>query len=371
MKKAQITGEVIRKIIIVVFIVVIVLYGLRGFGRIREKKEEVSAVMLNIDIKQTVEKNIEAGTTKREKVELPRTMDVCFVDLEKREQVINSYQITLFPRVKDALESGIKDNIFMLREGKIASSSYAHICLDEYPHFICTEYAKKPLTLMLEGRGKCTSVFFNMSIIVGDNEKNMENYPENPVFFIEYEKDGNWRDILRLVPVVMWNKDGTLEGYPYVAYFPAQHLPGERVLSELNERNGSNAVVFSNSEGEYTEEQITKLVFSDELYISYWSIDGNFKFQDVVLVDYDNKEAGLIAALYAAELNAPLIFVNAANIKDYEGWVKDKKIHIIDYLDDMQELNIANQKFSVTADYLKSQVISGRFSKLKSEIEIT
>jgi hypothetical protein len=367
MKKSQITGEVIRNIIILVFIVVIVLFGLRGFGKIKQKKEEVSAVMLNIDIKSTVEDNIEVGITKREKVELPKTVDACFVDLNKREEIISSYQITLFPRVKDALNSGIKDNIFIIKENEIMSSTYAHICLDDYPHFICTEYAKKPLSLTLEGRGKCTSVFFNMSIIAGDNKKTTENYPEGAVFFIEYEKDGNWRDILRLVPIVMWrSEEGVMQGSPYVAYYPPQHLPGDRVLSELHKRNGSNAIVFSNSEGEYTEQEITKLEFSDGLYVSYWDT-----FQDIVLVDYDNKGAGLIAALYAAELNAPLIFVNAANIKDYEGWIRDKKLHIIDAIDEMQELNIANQKFSVTSDYLKSMVISERFSSLKSEIEIT
>ena len=82
----------------------------------------------------------------------------------KREDIINSYQIQRFPRVKDALEGGVSDNVFILKDGRIKDYTFANVCLDAYPFFLCSEFAAKPLELTLEGKGNCASLFFNMTV---------------------------------------------------------------------------------------------------------------------------------------------------------------------------------------------------------------
>ncbi len=49
-RKSQITGDMLVKILILVFIVVIIIVGINGYRRIRTRQEEVSAVVTKSEI---------------------------------------------------------------------------------------------------------------------------------------------------------------------------------------------------------------------------------------------------------------------------------------------------------------------------------
>ncbi|MBW2984164.1 hypothetical protein KY361_03560 [Candidatus Woesearchaeota archaeon] len=367
MKKGQISGELLRKLIVVVFIIIILIAGLLGLQKIEEKRDQVETVMIRSDVEEVIEGNIDVGVSTIEEVGLPENKDLCFADLSKRGKILNSSQINRFPIIKDILESGVEENIFILRDDEIIDSSYGRVCLDDYPYFVCTEFSTKPLDVLLEGRGRCTSIFFEDAVVSGKNKKDLGKYAEKMVFFIPYEK-GNWKKIIRLVPIAMWNEEGSLKSHPYIVYSaaPSSELDNAKVKSILDDKGSTNATVF---ESPYVVEEqngytINKATLTDEYYFSFWK-----EYSDIVLVDLNNKDSALISALYAAELNAPLIFVNSNNIKDYKEYIREKIIHVIDTIDEMEELNVTSEKISLSGSKLRSQVVSDRFNMLKSKID--
>jgi hypothetical protein len=363
MKKAQISGELLRKFMIAVFVIVIILFGINSIQQIREKQEEVAVVTMKSDISNVIEESVAPGISTTEEFNLPKDKDLCFIDLSKRSEVLESSQIRAFPEIKDVLESGVDENVFILKDNKIIESSSERICLDDYPYFTCTTLASRSLNLMLEGRGKCTAIFFEEVEIAGENVKDLDKYPEDVVFFIHY-KNTNWRELLRLIPVTMWNDKGTLKEYPYIIYHTASGpLSNADVIEVLNERDATNAIVFDSPEID-EEENIKTAQVTDDYYFSFWE-----KYQDIVLIGYDNEESALIAALYAAELNAPLIFVDSRNIEAYEEKITHKKAHIIDTIEDIGITDIVNKKVSISSSELRAKLIGGKFAMLRSEIE--
>ena len=176
------------------------------------------------------------------------------------------------------------------------------------------------------------------------------------------------RDILRLIPIVLWNDMGVIKRYPYIVYRASRStLDNDKIKEILDDVGSTNAIVFDSPD--VTKEgngyNITKADLTDEYYFSFWE-----EYQDIVLIELDNEDSALIAALYASELNAPLIFVNPNNIEDYKEQITDKIIHIIDTVEDMEELELAAERTSLLGSELRSQIVSERFNMLRSQVDI-
>ncbi|MBW2980911.1 hypothetical protein KY360_05840 [Candidatus Woesearchaeota archaeon] len=353
---------------VLIFIALIIVFGFRGVQQIRVKREQLSIVEMKSDIQEIVEESVPVGVTETQRLELPKGKDICFIDLSQRVEVLGSSQIDEYPEVRDILTSGVEENIFVLEGNNIIDSTYARVCLESYPHFICTQFIARPLDLLIEGRGTCASIFFKEVIIAGDNQKNTDSYPADAVFIMRY-KLMDWRETISLIPVTMWNDQGTLREYKYIVYAipQAANIEASKIRTVLVEHGSINALVFGTVSGQAPGFVIKQLAFREEDYFSFWE-----KYQDIVLIGFDNEDSSLMAALYAAELNAPLIFVDDKNIKDYEEWIDKKKIHIIDTLDlgkNSDVLNVANLEIHVSGEELRTMV-SGDFDMLKSLVEV-
>ena len=70
------------------------------------------------------------------------------------------------------------------------------------------------------------------------------------------------------------------------------------------------------------ENQIQRI--SPSQYFSYWQ-----QYYRVVLVDYNDYKAGLIASEYASLINAPLVFVDQENILELKPYLQNKKINYV------------------------------------------
>ena len=368
MKKGQISSELFRKLLVVAFIIVIIIIGLMTWRSISEAEDRAETVMIKSDVEDVIEDNIDVGISTIEEVDLPKDKNLCFADLSKLGKILNSSQINRFPLIKDALESGLEENVFIIQDDLIIDSMSSRVCIDDFPYFVCTEYEGKPLDVLLEGRGRCTSIFFEGAVISGQNKRDLEKYPKGLVLFIPYDEE-NWRKITRLIPIAMWNNEGALKSHPFLVYSAVQgsDLDNDKVKSVLDKENSTNATVFESPYvvEEHSEYTIVKGNNSEEYYFSFWE-----KYSDIVLVDLNNKESALISALYAAELNAPLIFVNSNNIDTYTEFIRDKFVHIIDNLDEMEALDLAGDRIILSSSKLREQVVSERFNVLKSRIDL-
>ncbi len=189
------------------------------------------------------------------------------------------------------------------------------------------------------------------------NKKNSTRYSSDPVFFVPSIPSGsslikieNWQEILKVIPLTRWNDIEGDHKYDFVAIAKegGGSIPPDDVKGKLGELgNKTNAVVFDDGVDEDGDYNITYENLDFENYFSYWQDD----YDNVVLVDSNNFDGALIAALFAAYSNSPLVFIKDKGLglegeySDYDGYIVGKKFYVIDELPD----NVTKHYFGCVA----------------------
>lgn len=164
------------------------------------------------------------------------------------------------------------------------------------------------------------------------NTANQKNIPDGTIIIISNPVD-NWRNILQLVPAAMWKNLSGDQRIPYLVYhkddtlfqnYEDFKLTGnaaalketyyDRFYKDSVQLNEVTIMAYSDSsdlvEGVGSGIQIADLQENptDDYFNYYWS-----GYEDIVVVDYNNKDAAVMASLFAAFLNAPIMFVDKDN----------------------------------------------------------
>ena len=172
-----------------------------------------------------------------------------------------------------------------------------------------------------------------------NNVKNNTKYTAQETFLIA---DTNWRDVLSLVPIAIWNDSGTIHKYPALIYHYESNtkFDADSTIHFMQMYDPSHLTTIGNIPGGlnnlFTAAEpvgagmnigdISNIQSSD--YFSYWSTIGS-----LVVVDYDNYKAGLMASVFASHKNSPIIFVNSANLATYQAMINGKVIYTVGSLD--------------------------------------
>ncbi|MFH1225554.1 MAG: C25 family cysteine peptidase [Candidatus Diapherotrites archaeon] len=172
----------------------------------------------------------------------------------------------------------------------------------------------------------------------GHNEKLMSKYSEKEVFLVS---DADWHDVLQLVPVSIWTEGEEVHKNPAMIYhqepeafdaesalhFMRQYPPQRLTIVGETSQDLDNLLLLESEYGAgLTEGQVQRISPAD--YFSYWKA-----FDTVVLADYDDYEAALLASVYASYLNAPVIFVNGGNLDEYKNVIGGRHVIIVGGLD--------------------------------------
>ncbi|MFH1472189.1 MAG: hypothetical protein ABIF85_04760 [Nanoarchaeota archaeon] len=172
-----------------------------------------------------------------------------------------------------------------------------------------------------------------------NNFKNNAKYASKETFMIS---DSNWQDALSLVPLAIWKEGATIRKYPALIYhhetatafdadstihFMQLYGPNHATTIGTIPANLNNLLVAAKPVGAGLKAaSIVNIKSSD--YFSYWS-----SFNSLVVVDYNNYKAGLMAAVFASNKNSPIIFVNSANLPTYKSLINGKTIYVVENLD--------------------------------------
>ncbi len=140
--------------------------------------------------------------------------------------------------------------------------------------------------------------------IIGENEKNLEQYSLKEVFLIS---DQNWQDVLPLVPVTIWtDRNGNIQKYPTLIYHrESTRFDADSIIYFLEQYSAQKVTAVGNLPAQLTG-LINNLTLTPEIitpndYFSYWS-----SFKDIIYVE-NNYELALLASTYASLINSPLI----------------------------------------------------------------
>ncbi|MFH1225563.1 MAG: C25 family cysteine peptidase [Candidatus Diapherotrites archaeon] len=110
-------------------------------------------------------------------------------------------------------------------------------------------------------------------------------------------------------------------------YFMRQYPPQRLTIAGETPQDLDNLLMLDSEYGaRLTEGQVQRISPAD--YFAYWKA-----FDTVVLTDYDNYEAALLASAYASYINAPLIFVNGGNLDEYKNVIGGRHVIIVGQAD--------------------------------------
>jgi hypothetical protein len=199
------------------------------------------------------------------------------------------------------------------------------------------------------------NITINAGCSSSSNIKNIAKYNSEEVFLIS---DNNWRDVLSLVPLTTWNDSGTIKKYPALIFhnepasfdadstihFLQMYAPNHLTTIGSIPAGLNNLFIAASPSGAgMNAGNIANINTSD--YFSYWS-----SFNSLVVVDYNDYKAGLMAGVFASHKNSPIIFVNSANLAAYQSVINGKTIYTVGSLDAATQTYI-NSNAGCQVDY--------------------
>jgi len=384
--KGQIQSQVFVYIIALVILVLIIIFGYRSITRVGEQQKQITDIKFEKDLKDGIETIAsDFGTVKKHVLSLPEGVNrACFIDLGQRELLLRSDFVLKYPFIKETVVDKTGENTFLFRGKNLIKSLFmGEICFDKGIVSRCIDAKMGKLNILMEGKGNCTNIAPDVDLIKLGNQKNKNKYKHHPVFFIARSEQE--RNILRTIPLTSWNdrKGGILKLPLYVYARPPAAEFGfdeDYVQKILDLHNSDEILVFTSQDtsplGPLSDKISDEHVFKDKevgAYMDYWSIRN-----DIVVIDGDNVEDGLIAGLFSAFIDAPLLFIDSgiddavynANYKQFI--TESKKIYLIkDKGDDLPHIvGTRSADFPVekqmpySAEMLKTSTEINRYQKM-------
>ncbi len=335
-KKSQIQSELLRYILITVVAFLIIVFSIMLMRNLRERQREADLIGFKEDVSSSIEViAARVGSVDREVFTLPEDIDlVCFLDLDKRDKILETPLVDKYVFIKDSLESESEQNVFLIANDILSDVFYEEdVCFENYPYYQCVEATYGTLDMLLEGLGSCATIHTNYSAFISDNKRNTSKYERIELGgFLAEDTDNptNYRDILQIIPLAFVNSKDSYRQYPYVVYHG--DIDDNKIRDLMDEKGINTTIIFRGADpGEYTLEEGGKYytIIDENLdkdnYLSYWST-----IYDVTLIGYNNQDGALIAGLFAAFTNTPLIFIDSSNLDDYKELLSGKNINVID-----------------------------------------
>ncbi len=215
-------------------------------------------------------------------------------------------------------------------------------------------------------------------IVTVVNNNNVHALPDNTIIMIS-NPTANWKNILSLVPLAMWKDINGNHINPYVVYHKEGIVNWDDFVIQNLRYNyfsaGPTVEIFL-----YTSESvliggsipgisIVGKSFDETGYFNYWS-----SYQDIVVVDYNNEDDALMASLFAAFINAPIIFINSANLPDISV-IQGKTAYVVNYnAMDTDSKNYIDNNANIRIDYSSLDIrnpTKNQYQYLRSKIPLT
>ena len=349
MGRGQIQSKVFMYILASIILILVIFYTYKAITAFKDHQRRAILAELEEKLKTAVEiASSKFGYVGIETLRVPDgTAEVCFVDLNNTPGVLSSTLVDRYPVIKDSLESGSQLNMFLISDdGTVTESMYiGELCFD-WPYYKCVKTPKNILKVAVEGKGNCVTIRQGLILLNITNKKNLDRYTGVTAFIVD--REAGWQKNLKLTPIAMWNGNpgGTpfIVSYPLLIYNKNQGGVSDFMIGELIAKFGGAEVRhFGTLPAELIgNPNVTEQNYESD-YVSYWS-----EINDIVVVDYENRDAGLIASLFASYLIAPILFLDDSHFSSFEQELLiNKRVYIVDDIDDSVQDYIIENSFPV------------------------
>lgn len=150
-KKAQIIGEILKYMLVGAFLMFTAFVGYKAIHALQEKDCNAEIIKFEIEVKD-IDKNLRFGEKELKSYATPCEIDkIFFLDLNKE---INPQDFDGIPIIRDIIENGGSDNVFLIKEGDVKRSFSAGYLDIEEPYYACLIPLLDGISFFIEGAGK-------------------------------------------------------------------------------------------------------------------------------------------------------------------------------------------------------------------------
>ena len=155
-KRGQISSQIFVYILALIIVAMILLFGYKAISNMQKRSEKVVLIQFKTQLKNDVKQlSNDYGSVRIEKYKLPSGFDeICFVDLKN----VNPSDIVNHPIIKDSVESGVKENIFLLGKNNFDTLYVKDLELSSYPYLSCISSKIGSVELRIEGKGNAVVI---------------------------------------------------------------------------------------------------------------------------------------------------------------------------------------------------------------------
>ena len=149
-------GQINNVFVYIFALVVIALTLSLGYNYIIRTKESIITTDLII-LKNELTSDIRAissdfGSSKRVFYSLPPQTELCLIDLDKKNELLNNIGLDLHLLIKDSIESDVNKNAFVVSDSVFESYYIGDIEINE-PYFYCLKPVAGKVSFTIEGAG--------------------------------------------------------------------------------------------------------------------------------------------------------------------------------------------------------------------------
>ncbi len=149
-KRGYISGEVIKYMLIAFIVIIIQIAGFKLYQVVKDQQCQTELTRFKIEL-ENLPNSIELGSVDERSYSAPcNAEEILFIDLEQSRDlsVFDKY-----PLIKDSLKSGIKKNVFVMKDSALISSFYAGNLEFAFPYYSCLIPKNNQVSFFIEGKG--------------------------------------------------------------------------------------------------------------------------------------------------------------------------------------------------------------------------
>jgi len=157
-KRGQISGNVFVYLFAIIVITFILIMGYRYISSTNENIKKTDLILLKDKLTSDIKAiSSDFGSSKKVSYSLPESSELCLVDLDKKNEILDNLPPNFNPLIKDSIQSNINKNAFVVSPSIFESYDVGFIELND-PYFKCFNSKAGKISFLIEGAGNRTLI---------------------------------------------------------------------------------------------------------------------------------------------------------------------------------------------------------------------
>ena len=152
-KRGQLSGNVFIYIFVIIVIGLILILGYNYISKTKENIVKTDLIILKNKLTSDIgAMSSDFGSSKKVSYSIPQQSELCLIDLNNKNEILNNVEINSYPLIKDSIGSNVKRNAFVVSDSIFETYYIGNIEIND-PYFKCLKPVAGKVSFVIEGKG--------------------------------------------------------------------------------------------------------------------------------------------------------------------------------------------------------------------------